>query len=41
MKIAKHANSNETPKKILKDRTIVSAGVYESSIELDQGDAAI
>jgi len=32
---------DETLKKVLKDGTIVSASTYESSIELDPGDAAI
>jgi len=32
---------DETLKKVLKDGTIVPASVYESSIELDPGDAAI
>ncbi|MEK7720239.1 MAG: hypothetical protein AAB347_11670, partial [Bacteroidota bacterium] len=32
---------DETLKKVLKDGTIVPASAYESSIELDPGDAAI
>jgi hypothetical protein len=32
---------NETVKKVLKDGTIVPASVYENSLELDPGDAAI
>jgi hypothetical protein len=32
---------NETVKKVLKDGSIVPASVYENSLELDPGDAAI
>jgi len=32
---------DESVKKVLKDGTIVPASVYESSMELDPGDAAI
>ncbi len=32
---------SDSVKKILKDGTIVPAGIYENSMELDPGDAAI